>query len=252
MTITIGGFDGMHIGHMKLIRKADAYLVIEKNSNLTPGFDRIYYSPTLLDILYLEKIKNLSAIEFIEILKKYNAQKIIVGDDFRFGKNRSGDIELLKKFFEVEVIHEIKINNIGIHSHYIRTLIKNGEIKKANKFLGHIYKIKGIKIKGQGLGSKELFPTINITPFKNYFLPKAGVYITKTNGYQSITFIGTRSTDKNFSIETHILEDFEDNSFFEIEFLEFLRENIYFRNLNQLKNQIAVDIIKATNFFRNY
>ncbi len=251
MTITIGGFDGMHIGHMSLIKKSDAYLVIEKNSNLTPGLDRIYYSPTLLDILYLEKIKNLSADDFIDLLKRHNTKKVVVGYDFRFGKNRSGDINLLKKSFDVEVIEEIKIDKIGVHSHYIRQLINSGKIKEANKFLGHNYKIKGEKIKGQGLGSKKLVPTINISLFKNYCKLKQGVYITKTNGYKSITFIGIRSTDNNFSIESHILEDFEDSNFFEIEFLEFLRENRKFNSLYDLKSQIKEDISFAKSFLRS-
>ena len=132
MKITIGGFDGMHLAHMALINRSDAYLVIEKNSTLTPYFDRIEYSSKMIDLLKLNKIKNLNKEEFIEILKSYNTKEIVIGFDFRFGKNRSGGIDDLKKVFKVEIIDEIKLNNLGVHSNNIRNFIKKNEIKKAN------------------------------------------------------------------------------------------------------------------------
>ncbi len=253
MTATIGGFDGMHLGHQELIKKADIIIVIEKNSNLTPGNDRCDYTNLPCKFYNLKEIKHLKALEFIEILKKTGINKVVIGNDFRFGKNRSGDIDLLKKHFETEIINEIKIDGIGVHSKIIREFIINAEIKKANKFFGHTYKIKGVQIKGQGLGSKALVPTINVKPTKNYCLPKKGVYITKTNNLPSLTFIGIRSTDNNFSIETHILngelrmENGEwkienENDIFEIEFIDFLRENRKFDNLEELKKQINNDI----------
>ena len=244
MKITIGGFDGMHLAHIELIKKSDAYLVIEKNSTLTPCFDRIEYSSKMLNLLELEEIKHLSKDEFIDILKSYNIKKIIIGFDFRFGKNRSGGIKDLRKAFSVEVIDEIKIDSLGIHSNNIRNFIKKSEIKKANEFLGHCYKIKGLHIKGQGLGSKELLPTINLDLIHNYTLPQ-GVFLTKTNGFNSITFIGKRSTDENFAIETHILEEFKIDNLIEIEFIDFLRENKKFNNLKDLKKQILHDRQKA-------
>jgi riboflavin kinase/FMN adenylyltransferase len=244
-TAAIGGFDGMHIAHQELLKKSNFFIVIEKGSSITPGFDRCYYTNLGCEYLKLENIKNLTPGEFIEILKNMNIKKIIVGEDFRFGKGRKGDINLLKKFFEIEVIKEIKIDGIGVHSHIIRKFIKD-DIKKANKFLGRNYKIKGIQIKGQGIGSKELVPTINIELFKPYIIPKPGVYITKTNSFSSLTFIGTRSTDNSFSIETHIIEkNFQTKKLIEIEFIEFLRENRKFKNLNELKLQIQKDIQKA-------
>jgi riboflavin kinase/FMN adenylyltransferase len=245
MIATIGGFDGMHLAHQELLKKADFFIIIEKGSSITPGFDRCYYTNLGCEYFLLEEIKDLSAMEFIEILKTMNIKKLILGNDFRFGKNRSGNIDMLKNFFDVEVIKEIKIDGIGVHSHIIRKFIKE-DIKKANKFLGRNYKIKGIQIKGQGIGSKELVPTINIELFKHYVIPKPGVYITKTNSFLSLTFIGIRSTDNNFSIETHIIEkNFQTKKLIEIEFIEFLRENRKFKNINELKLQIQKDIKKA-------
>ena len=252
MKTTIGGFDGMHLAHRELIKRSDNYLVIEKTSTLTPFFSRLEYSSKMLDLLKLDDIRHLSKDEFIEKLKNYGIRKIVVGYDFRFGKNRSGGIDDLKKAFKVEVIDEIKIQNIGVHSNIIRKFIKNNQIKKANQFLGHNYKIKGFQIKGQGLGSKELVPTINIQPLYNYTLPN-GVFLTKTNNYPSLTFIGSRSTDGNFSIETHIISsEFQvpSSKLIKIEFLEFLRENRKFNNLKELKKQIEKDIKMAFEYFK--
>ena len=254
MVITIGGFDGIHIAHQKLIQKSDYLIIIEKDANLTPGFERCYYFNKGCEFLLLKKIKNLSKEEFIHYLKKLHISKIIIGEDFKFGKNRTGNIEYLKKFFEVEVIKEIKIDGIPVHSRIIRKFLKEGKIKTANKFLGRNYKIKGIKVKGQGIG-KTLLPTINIELFKPFLLPHNGVFITKTNGFNSITFIGKRSTDENFAIETHILSSkFEIpssklNKLIEIEFIDFLRENIKFSNLAELKKQILKDKEKAIKYF---
>ncbi|WP_456469923.1 bifunctional riboflavin kinase/FAD synthetase [Caminibacter sp.] len=245
MKIAIGGFDGVHIAHQELIRKADKVVIIEKGSSLTPGFDRLEYIKKPFDFLILEKIKDLSALEFIKYLKKLNASCIIVGEDFKFGKNRSGDINTLKKYFKVEVIKEIKIENTGVHAKVIRKFIREGNIKKANTFLGRNYKIKGMQIKGQGLGSKELVPTINIEPLKPYTIPKAGVYATFTNSAPSVTFIGTRSTDDNFSIETHILSPFKEQKLISIEFFDLIREIKKFSSLNELKKAIFEDIKKA-------
>ncbi len=247
MKITIGGFDGMHLAHTELIKRSDAYLVIEKNSSLTPFFDRIEYDSRMLDLMILENIKHLSKDEFIDILKNYNIKEIIVGFDFKFGKNRSGGIDDLKKHFKVEVIKEIYFKNIPIHSNIIRNLLKNNDIKKANLLLGHNYKIKGVQIKGQGLGSEKFLPTINLELIHNYTLPQ-GVFLTKTNGFDSITFIGKRSTDENFAIETHILSsEFRVPSLklINIEFLEFIRNNKKFDNLKELKKQILKDKQKA-------
>jgi riboflavin kinase/FMN adenylyltransferase len=246
MTAAIGGFDGMHLGHMALIKKSDILIVIEKGSNLTPGNDRCEYTNLPCRFFNLKEIKNLEAKKFINILKNLNITKVVIGEDFKFGKERKGDASLLKKHFAVEVIKEVKIDGTGVHSQIIREFLKKGLIKKATKFLGHLYKIKGRQIKGQGLGGKELVPTINIKPLKPYLIPKAGVYITLTNKHPSLTFIGIRSTDGEFSIETHILEEWKmKNKEFNIQFLDYLRENRKFNTLDDLKRQIMKDITEA-------
>jgi len=251
MKLAIGGFDGMHYAHQKLFSLSDEILVIEKQSTITPFQSRCEYTNLPCHFYNLDEIKHLSYLEFIEKIKKeFNPSRIIVGFDFKFGKNRLGSPENLKEHFDVEIVPEIKIENIGVHSRIIRKFIKEGNMKKANKFLNHLYKIKAIQIKGQGIGKEKLLPTINLKPIYNYTIPKDGVYLTLLNNYPSITFIGTRSTDNNFSIETHILGEYQESKNFELEFLDFLRDSKKFNNINELKKAIITDKEKAIEYFK--
>lgn len=127
----------------------------------------------------------------------------------------------------------------------------------ANTLLGYPYRLKGLVIKGQGLGNKEFVPTINLD-VEEFLIPKEGIYITKTYlhtvAYPSVSFIGHRmSTDGKFAIETHLLswENFtEIPKNIEIEFYERLRENKKFENFASLKKQIFIDIQQTTNWFK--
>ena len=260
-SIAIGAFDGIHLAHQELIKKADGVLVIEKGySSLTPGWKRALYTKKPTFFYYFKDIKNLTAKEFILKLKSdfKELEKIVVGYDFIFGKNRSADANTLKELFdgEVEVVDEIKIDGVSIHSRVIREAILNNKIEFANKMLGRFYRADGKEIKGLGLGSKELVPTINLE-VNRYTLPK-GVFATniyfenlcnkEIKKYKGVTFIGNRvSVDNSFSVECHILEDFEKtkNTTIWIEFIKFIRENKKFNSLKELKSQIYKDIIRA-------
>jgi len=251
MILAIGGFDGVHFAHQKILELCDEVLIIEKNSSLTPFKNRCEYIKKKCHFYLLDEIKELSYLNFIQLIKKeLNPSKIVVGYDFRFGKNRKGEIKHLKQFFKTEIVDEIKLDNIPVHSKTIKNFLLNGEIEKATKFLNHLYKIKTIQIKGQGIGAKQLLPTLNLKLLDNYLIPKNGVYLTLINKIPSLTFIGIRSTDNQFSIETHLLADFEDNEIYEIEFIKFLRENRKFNSLEELKKVIITDKKEAINFFR--
>jgi len=253
MKLAIGGFDGVHFAHQKLISLSDEVLIIEKNSSLTPFNTRCDYIKKPCHFYNLDEIKHLTHTEFIEKLKKeFNPKEIIIGYDFKFGKNRLGTPKDLEKYFQVTLIDEIKIDNIGVHSRIIREFIKQGDILKANKFLNHTYKIKATQIKGQGIGKEKLLPTINFKSIYHYTIPKNGVYLTLINNIPSLTFIGIRSTDNNFSIESHLLNNFHHTEIYNIEFIDFLRENQKFSNLEELKQAIITDKEKAINFFRRY
>ena len=261
-SIAIGGFDGMHIAHQELFKKLDnngAILSIESGfANLTPKRYRQEYSIFPIYYYMLEHIKHLEGSEFIKLLKEEfpNLKKIVVGYDFCFGKNRKYSTTELKKLFigEVIVINEIKKDNIPVHSRTIRNYIKNDDIKTANKLLGKEYKIYGKQIKGQGLGSKNFVPTINLF-VEDFLLPKEGVYITKTilNNieYNSITFLGHRATtDGSYAVETHILNnDITNNDYnIQIKFFEKVRDNKKFESFDKLKKQIDEDIQKAKKY----
>jgi riboflavin kinase/FMN adenylyltransferase len=255
-SIAIGSFDGVHLGHQALIARAEAVVIIERNrSVLTPGYQRVVQIQKPSFFYHLEKIKSLSARSFINKLTHDFPQlkRIVVGYDFEFGHQKEGDTTLLKKLFkgEVEVIEEVKYEQISIHSRSIKEFIKNGEISFANNLLGRPYTIKGEVIRGQGLGKKELVPTLNLKVI-DYLLPKEGVYATQTKigntWLSSISFLGHRlSTDGLFAIETHLIDQTIEQvkGEVEIKFIAYIRANQKFETLSQLKSAIAQDIQQA-------
>jgi len=255
-SIAIGAFDGVHLAHKVLIDSVDAVAIIERNGGvLTPGYVRTRYIDKPSYFYHFNKIKELSAEAFLLRLKEDfpNLAKIVVGYDFHFGKGKSGDVKLLEKLFdgEVTVVESIKSDGIAVHSRVIKDLIKNSEIQKANILLGRSYQICGEVISGQGIGSKEIVPTLNINS-KEYLLPKEGIYATNTKigdiWYKSVSFIGHRvSTDGKFAVETHIIDKdiHSANDSIEISFESFIRENRKFDSLSELKRQIEDDILKA-------
>ncbi len=255
-SIAIGSFDGIHIAHQRLIEQVDAVVVIERCTGyLTPGHKRSYYTDKPLFFYFLDTIKGLGAEEFVQKLEKDfpYLEKIVVGYDFHFGKGREGDAEHLSALFDEEVIivDEVKLDGTSVHSKVIKERLKQGDIESANKFLGRKYSISGEVIKGQGLGAKELVPTLNLK-ILNYQLPLEGVYATHTRigntWLPSVSFIGHRIiTDGSFAVETHIIgEDLGGVSGeVEMEFLAFIRGNKKFDSLEQLKDQISIDIATA-------
>ncbi len=257
-SLAIGVFDGVHLGHQQLLGKLSkngAVLIIYKEkANITPGYTRSNYIKYPCFYVDFKKIKNLGCEEFISFVADEfpNLKKIIVGYDFKFGANRSCDILDLKDIFsgKIEVVDEFFIDGVSVHSSVIRDYIKNGEIKKANRFLGRKYSIVGNIINGQGIGKKELVPTLNLKVEK-YLLPKNGVYATKTliNGalHDSVTFIGIReTTDNNFSCETYIIDkNIPKVKYAQILFVDFIRNNKKFSSTIILKKQIKRDIESA-------
>ena len=264
-SIAIGGFDGIHLGHQELIKKLDnkgVGLVIDKGfSTLTPGNIKCKYFNNGCIFLDLKDIKNLTPIEFIKFLKQNfpSLKRVIVGYDFSFGKDKSGNAQFLSKFFDTVVVKEVIVDGVSVHSKVIREYLKKGDIKKVNKLLGRAYSIRGKKVCGQGLGSKELVSTINIQNNIGFLLPKDGVYATKTKvdnkWYISATFIGNKkSIDGSFSIETHLINEKIESikkEEIEIEFYDFIRDNKKFATLKELKKQILKDIKKIKDTFEN-
>ena len=218
--VAIGNFDGMHIGHQKLFEhlgEHGAIIVILAGggAKLTPFASRGAYTQKKLFYCELSKIKNLSGGEFIELLEQnfINLQKIVVGEDFRFGRDRAWGVEFLRCEFHGQtcVVGEFKVGD-GVHSSRIKELLSRGRCEAAAELLGRDYELCGRIVRGQGRGAREFVATLNLEPGW-FFIPKSGVYATVTSvrgaRYKSVSFVGERlSTDGAFAIETHILGDF--------------------------------------------
>lgn len=264
--LAVGCFDAFHLGHKELLKhlkvQNSALLVIDKVQK-----DRLVPKEKMselceFDLIYVdfEDIKEWSAGEFLARLKAEfpHLQTLVVGEDFRFGKARSAganDIEKLSDFKAI-IIADFEFKGISVHSKIIKDFLLNGECERANALLGRDYAVEGELIHGQGIGAKELVPTLNLDT-KNYFLPKNGVWATlceiRQQIFKSVSFIGLRSTDGKFSVESHILDKnfanlhLGENEKITLIFKAFLRENQKFEGLAPLKAQIVKDCQNALN-----
>lgn len=276
LSLILGYFDGVHIGHQYLIKEARkiakyplAILTFDrpvasliKNGKsvqlLTSLDDRFKIISKLgVDYYYLfhidENFLNLSADDFVDLLKKLNVKEVFAGKDFKFGKNRAGNTSFLKDYFDVHEIDLLTENDEKVSAQEIKELIELGRLNEANKLLGRNYTLNGSPIKGKGIGHQIGFPTINVKLSENYVLPRYGVY--KTIAYLdgvphlSITNVGVNPTIDNMNIpvvEVHLKNyDETDYSNISVEFLEFVRPEIKFNSLEELKNQIEIDAKKV-------
>lgn len=280
--VALGNFDGIHLGHQELIKnmikkskmlglksslllfKTHTKSVIDKNSPyvITNNEQKFKIANNLgIDIVYLldfdEKIMKLSGERFVRdiVINKMNAKLLVVGFDYRFGYKASCDskylIELGNKFnIDVIVNTPVYKDEILISSSIIRELIIDGKMKNVSDLLGKPYSIIGKIVTGSNRGNKLGFPTANIEPIDNYVIPKNGVYITNSiinnKKYLSATNIGHNPTfnEDKLKIETYILDFNEDiyGKSLEIEFIDFLRDDIKFLNTDDLINQMKFDI----------
>lgn len=257
-SIAIGSFDGIHTGHRTLIDKADALVIIERNGGyLTPGYKRSNFTSKICCFYHFDKIKSLTPQEFVDRLEADFPvlEKIVVGYDFHFGKGKSGNAQMLSTICdkEIVIIDQVSHNEIPIHSRTIKAYLREGKIALVNDLLGRRYVIDGEVIRGQGLGNKELVPTVNLQ-VKEYQLPLEGVYATRTKigerWYNSVSFLGHRvTTDDSYAVETHILDQEIGAVEGEVllEFVDFIRINQKFDSLDALRIQIQNDITTAKN-----
>lgn len=246
--VTLGTFDGVHLGHKKIIErlflnsKKSGYeslvltffphprMVLQDNSEIKL-LNTINEKAELLENIGLQNLvihpfdqafSQLTAEEFVKsiLVNQFNIKKIIIGHDHRFGRNRSADINDLIAYgkiynFEVEQISAEEIDEVSISSTKIRNALLEGEIKLANDYLGYNYFLSGTIVKGKQLGRTIGFPTANLKIEEDYkLIPKNGVYIVKSfiDGKEvfGMMNIGTNPTvnGKSQTIETNFL-DFE-------------------------------------------
>ena len=210
--------------------------------------------------------KRFSKIKANIFIKKYLNKKIktrflFVSNNFRFGNKREGDINLLK-FYEEECNYKLitpkplKNNNKVISSTLIRKLLSNGNLSEANSYLSRNWEIEGSIEKGRKLGRKIGFATCNVD-IKDYIIAKTGVYAVKVKKYGTNKFIrgianlGYRPTfnQKKILLEVHLFNFSENlyNKYLTVNFLKFIRSEKKFKNIEQLKKQIKIDLRKAKN-----
>ena len=262
-TLAVGCFDGFHLGHKQLLkhlkRENSALLVIDKfqNDRLVPKEKMKELCEFDLIFVDFKEIKNLSAKAFLAHLQAEftRLKTLVVGDDFRFGKQRGAgakDIEKLSSLRAI-IIADFEFKGISVHSKFIKECLLRGECELASELLGRDYAVCGLLESGQGIGAKELVATLNLNT-KNYFLPKSGVWASLCEIgeqiFKSVSFIGLRSTDGKFSVESHILDEkfdlkLKENEKITLIFKKFLRENRHFDDLNLLKKQIQKDCQNA-------
>lgn len=280
--IGLGNFDGLHLGHIELIKKVkyisnkkkvkSAILLFKKHTLCTINNNNDFILTTFKDKIEIlkefnidyvftlnfnDELKLMNSECFLKLLKeKTDFKYLVVGKDYRFGNKAKGNILTLKlaekKYkFTTIVIDDYTKDNVFVKSTKIRELLKKGNIKKANKLLNRSYSINGIVIHGKGRGTGLGFPTANLLNKSNYLIPKEGVYLTNTiinnKRYNSITSIGYNDTfnDGELKIETNII-NFNDDIYgqiIKIEFLDYIRNNIKFDSKEDLILQIQKDLI---------
>lgn len=248
--VTIGTFDGVHLGHRSILTRLvetaknddlDSVLltffphprmVLQKDSGLklinsisekkklleTIGIDHFVVQP------FTKEFSRLTALEYVRdlLVNQLNAKKIIIGYDHRFGRNRTANIENLREYgitygFEVEEIDARELDEVAISSTKIRKSLEAGDITTANEYLGYSFMLNGTVERGKGIGKTLEYPTANLKidePYK--LIPKKGVYLVKAvingNVIYGLTSIGTNPTvgGTEKTIETYFLDFSED------------------------------------------
>ena len=283
--IAIGNFDGLHLGHQKVLKEARkkakkdkikfGLVTFEpaptmffnkniKNHRINSVEQKIHYLKKLkLDFLIIinfnQSFSNISAEDFIKkiLVNKLQCKYVFISQNFKFGKKRLGNVNTLKSFEKIYLYKTIvtfpyQKKNKTISSSLIRKIISKGNVYEAQKLLGRPWSIEGEVIRGEQRGRKIGFPTCNIK-LNSYTLPKLGVYSvqvkTKNLKKRGIANIGYRPTfnGKSLLLEVNIF-GIKINLYkkiLKVSFVKFIRTEKKFKNINELKLQIKKDITKA-------
>lgn len=284
--IALGNFDGVHRGHIELIKKAvedakklkiksslllfnehtDNLVKVGKKEIITTNKTKFEILEELgVDIIYLinftKEFMAYSPIMFLEnfLANNLKIKGVVVGYDYTYGFKKSGDVEFLNKnknlFKSVHVIEQISYKGEKISSSRIRSLIEEGRVKEAHNLLSRPYKLIGKIIHAKGLGKKMGYPTANLELVDNFVIPKFGVYDTDIiidgKRFKASTNIGTNPTVEHdgIKIEAHILDFDRDiyGEIVELELLEFVRPELKFDSVDELFEQIARDVLVTRN-----
>ncbi|UPZ16554.1 bifunctional riboflavin kinase/FAD synthetase [Flavobacterium humidisoli] len=288
--LTLGTFDGVHIGHKKILERITENtengkyeslvltffphprMVLQEKSEIrllnTIGEKIKLLEATGIENLIVhpfnESFSRLTAEEFVRtiLVEKFQIQKIIIGHDHRFGRNRTANIDDLIAFgieygFEVEQISAEEIEDVSVSSTKIRKALNEGNMALANEYLGYNYFLNGTIVKGKQLGRTIGFPTANINIEEDYkLIPKIGVYVVKATindetlfGMMNIGFNPTVNGEKQ-TIEVHLFnfdKDIYDQNI-EVSLLHYIRDEQKFSSVDALKAQLNQDKIESLAF----
>lgn len=290
VAITIGNFDGVHLGHQALLKELCA--AAQKNGLQTAvvifePHPREFFAPqqapvrltSLREKLELFRTMGVdrvhvcrfntgfskkTAADFIHTLhEKLNAKFVLIGDDFRFGSARAGDFALMEKIgaqcgFAVQAVRSVLHAGVRISSTAIRAALADGKMRVAREYLGRPYSISGRVVHGDGMGRKLGFPTANIQ-MKHNLPPLKGIYVVQVHSdgvgvLQGVASLGIRPTvrqDAKPVLEAHLFE-FDQQIYgkhLRVEFLQKLRDEEKYPNLEMLTRQIALDVENAKKWF---
>lgn len=290
--LTLGVFDGLHLGHQEIMRK-----VVERARAVDAVATAITFDPHPRAVLYPDsappmlqtldqRLANLEVLGIEQtivipftrefsgqpaenfladiIYDRLQAREVYLGKGFAFGKDRGGNIELLRVMSEklgfiADEVEEVQLRGMRISSSKIRKLLADGYVNLARRLLGRPYGVEGVIIRGNRRGHTIGFPTANLKP-QNRVIPKFGVYATATlidgSWRKSITNIGVRPTfesDADPSIETYVF-DFDGDLYgdvLRVRFLHRIRDERKFNGIDELKAQIEKDSNRARNYFHH-
>lgn len=285
--VALGMFDGMHIGHKKLI---DTAVLIANARGLVPAVYTFSNHPQELfgvnvkrlctndsrrsimrtlgiarveEVEFTQSIRGSSPERFIEMLiQTMNPDAIVAGFNYTFGRGKSGNSDLLQKLaykngVDTAIIPSVQIGKQPVSSTRIRSMIEKGDVKNAQELLGRAYSLEGIVCQNKRMGRRIGFPTANIEPEKQLVLPADGVYITLAevmgSAYPAVTNIGSNPTvgGTKTTVETHIMGFDEDiyGQKLSVRFIKRLRTVQKFGSLEELKAQIEKDTHSAKDYF---
>ena len=282
LVTSIGGFDGIHLGHQALFKKAfdvsnamfqivtfNEIPKIYFNNDLKPLIDQDQRSsifekllPKNIIFLDFKSVNKMNAQEFCQFLEhNLQTEKLVIGKDFRFGNQRVGDVNTLINYFgeeNVTLLDDFLISSEKVSTTKIRLFYAQGKIKEAEKYLGRPISYTGTVVRGKRLGSSIGFPTANVQLHNLTQLPRFGVYAVRVHidkktylGCLNIGINPTVEANLDTKIEIHILE-FEETIYDEdisFELIEFIRDEKKFGSIDDLTAQIQLDVDKIKNNF---
>ncbi len=289
LALSIGMFDGVHRGHQTIINQLNtisggkglqsAILTFwpHPRTVFNPG-DDLKLLNTIDEKVYLigkngiqhlflkefdEQFRNLTGAEFVRqiLVEKLNVKHLIIGHDHTFGKNKSGDFNLLKEMstecgFEVQQVEAVNYHDRNISSTQIRNALAAGNVKEANDMLGYVFSVSGTVVNGRKIGRTIGYPTANIETDPLKLLPKKGAYIVevfvKGQKYKGMLSIGTNPTVNGTSLSTEVyILDFNDDIYGEeisVNFRSFLHDEIKFESLEKLIERLDEDKVLTEKF----